>query len=69
MTPALRTTNLIIYYVFSLFPFGDICKIVDSVTYIPIARQRVGKHIPTTHKHTTIGRNLVGNGAVNKLRQ
>jgi hypothetical protein len=37
----------------------------DIVTCIPIARQRVGKHFPTTH--ATIGRLLLGNGAVNTL--
>jgi hypothetical protein len=36
-----------------------------SVMCIPIARQRVGKHIPATHAHATIGRLLLGNGAVN----
>jgi hypothetical protein len=33
--------------------------------YIPIARQRVGKDIPATLVHETIGHLLLGNGAVN----
>jgi hypothetical protein len=36
---------------------------------IPIGRQRVGKHIPATHEHATMGRVLLYNGAVNMLRQ
>jgi hypothetical protein len=40
-----------------------------NVTCIPIARQQVGKHIPATHEQATIGRLLLGNGAVNRLRQ
>jgi hypothetical protein len=39
------------------------------VTCITIARQRVGKHIPATQEHVKIGRLLLGNGAVNRLRQ
>jgi hypothetical protein len=35
------------------------------VTCIPIARQRVGKHIPATHANAIIGRLLLGNGPVN----
>jgi hypothetical protein len=35
---------------------------------IPIAKQRVDKHIPATHEHA-IERLLLGNGAVNILRQ
>jgi hypothetical protein len=35
------------------------------VACIPIARQRVGKHIPATHLPATIGRPLLGNGQVN----
>jgi hypothetical protein len=34
-----------------------------------IARHRFNKHIPATHEHATIGRLLLGNGAVNRLRQ
>jgi hypothetical protein len=37
------------------------------VTCRPISRQRVGKHIPATHADATIGRLLLGNGAVNTL--
>jgi hypothetical protein len=37
------------------------------VTCIPIARQRVGKYISATHARATIGRLLLGNGAVKKL--
>jgi hypothetical protein len=33
-----------------------------------IARQRLGKHIPETHAHATIGRPLLGNGQVNMSR-
>jgi hypothetical protein len=39
----------------------------DTVMCIPIARQRLSKHIPTTHAHTTIGHLLLGNGVVNTL--
>jgi hypothetical protein len=39
----------------------------NIVTCITIARQRVGKHIPAKHAHATIGRLLLGNGAVNRL--
>jgi hypothetical protein len=39
------------------------------VTFIPIAKQQVGKHIPATCEHATVGRLLLANGAVNKLRQ
>jgi hypothetical protein len=35
------------------------------VTCISIARQRVGKHIPSTQAHKTIGRLLPDNGPVN----
>jgi hypothetical protein len=28
--------------------------IIDTMTCIPIARQRVGKHIPATHPHATM---------------
>jgi hypothetical protein len=41
----------------------------DNVTCISIARQRVSKHIPATHEHGTIGRLLLGNGAIKRLRQ
>jgi hypothetical protein len=34
------------------------------VTCMPIARQRLGKHIPATHENT-IGHLLLGNGQVN----
>jgi hypothetical protein len=38
------------------------------VTCIPIARQRVSKHIPTTQAHaTTGGHSLLGNEPVNSL--
>jgi hypothetical protein len=37
-----------------------------TVTCTPIARQRVGKHIPVTQAHTT-GRLLQSNGTVNTL--
>jgi hypothetical protein len=47
----------------SLFQFLDI------VIWIPIARQRVCKHILATHYHATIGRLLLGNRAVNRLHQ
>jgi hypothetical protein len=39
------------------------------VKCIPIARQRVGKHIPATHENATIGCILLGNNALNRLRQ
>jgi hypothetical protein len=35
------------------------------VTCIPIARQRLGKHIPAKHTRATEGRPLLGNGPVN----
>jgi hypothetical protein len=34
---------------------------------LPIAKRRVGKHIQATHAHATIGRLLLGNGAVSTL--
>jgi hypothetical protein len=34
-----------------------------------IARQRLTKHIPATHEHSTIGSLLLGNCDVNRLRQ
>jgi hypothetical protein len=40
-----------------------------NVTCIPIDRRRVGKHIPATYERTTIERLLLGNGAVNRLRE
>jgi hypothetical protein len=43
-------------------------KIENNVTCIPIARQRVGKHIPATHVKATAWLVLLGNGAVNVLR-
>jgi hypothetical protein len=33
----------------------------DIVTCVPIAKQRVVKHIPATHAHATIRRLLLGN--------
>jgi hypothetical protein len=39
----------------------------NIVTCIPIARQRVGRHIPAIHVHTRIGCLLLGKGAVNTL--
>jgi hypothetical protein len=36
---------------------------------IPTAMQWVAKHIPATHEHTPIGRLLLDNGAVKRLRQ
>jgi hypothetical protein len=36
------------------------------VTCIPIARQRLSKHIPAKRTHVTEGRPLLGNGPVNK---
>jgi hypothetical protein len=35
------------------------------VTRIPIARQRVGKHIPANQAHATIGHRLLRSGPVN----
>jgi hypothetical protein len=39
------------------------------VTFMPNAKQRLGKHIPATHAQATIGHLLLGNGAVNTFRQ
>jgi hypothetical protein len=39
----------------------------DIVTYIPIVRQRVGKHIPAEKTSRTIGYLSLGNGVVNTL--
>jgi hypothetical protein len=40
---------------------------IVTCTCIPIAKQRVGKHIPTTHEHVTIeGHPLLDNGQINK---
>jgi hypothetical protein len=33
--------------------------------HTPIARQRLGKHIPATHAHATMAHPLLSNGAVN----
>jgi hypothetical protein len=35
------------------------------VTYIPVARQRLGRRIPATHVDATIGSPLIGNGPLN----
>jgi hypothetical protein len=37
----------------------------DIVTCIPIARQRLGKHIQAAHEQAAIGHPLIGNGPVN----
>jgi hypothetical protein len=37
----------------------------NTVTCIPFARQRLGKHIPAKGTHATIRRPLLGNGQVN----
>jgi hypothetical protein len=37
----------------------------NIVTCIPNTRQRVGKHNSAIHAHVTIGRILLGNGAIN----
>jgi hypothetical protein len=37
------------------------------VTCIPIAKQRLGKHIPAKRTHATEGHPLLGNRPVNKL--
>jgi hypothetical protein len=37
----------------------------NSVTFIPVARQRLCKRIPATHVHATIGSPSLGNGPVN----
>jgi hypothetical protein len=42
-------------------------KLNNIVTFILIARQRIGKHIPAKHTHVTEGRPLLGNGPVNPL--
>jgi hypothetical protein len=39
--------------------------LVNIVTCIPIARQRLGKHIPRKHTRATVGRPFLGNGPVN----
>jgi hypothetical protein len=51
------------YVTISKFEFymnllGDIGSVM--YTSIPIARQQVGKHIPATHAHATIGHLLLG---------
>jgi hypothetical protein len=51
-----------IYLFIYLFIYG-----VYILTCIPIAGQRVGKNIPATHAHSTIGRLLLGNGALHTL--
>jgi hypothetical protein len=38
--------------------------LLHIVTCIPIARQRLGKHILATNKHATIGYPLLGNETV-----
>jgi hypothetical protein len=37
------------------------------VTCLPISRHRLGKHIPATNVHATIGYPMLGNGAVNTV--
>jgi hypothetical protein len=49
---------------------SNITKYSNSITMnivmcISIARQQVGKQIPATHAHVTIGHPLLGNGPVN----
>jgi hypothetical protein len=62
------------------FPFGKMNILFNSevlkqkevktiVTCISIARQRVAKHTPATHVHTTIGFLLLSNGAINMPSQ
>jgi hypothetical protein len=42
-------------------------KLKYTVTCIPIARQRLGKHIPAKHTGATEGGPLIGNEPVNTL--
>jgi hypothetical protein len=37
----------------------------NTITWIPIARQWLGKRIPATQVHAIIGSTLLGNGQVN----
>jgi hypothetical protein len=44
---------------------SQFCFLADYIVmYIPIARQRVGKHIAETQANATIGHPLLGNGPV-----
>jgi hypothetical protein len=45
--------------------YNNSCKI-KTVTCIPIARQRLNKHIPATRIQAAIGHPLLGNGSVMK---
>jgi hypothetical protein len=45
----------------------SVLQIVSVVTCIPIAMQRLGKHIPAKRTHATEGRPWLGNGPVNTL--
>jgi hypothetical protein len=56
------------YAVHVLYPFVTYLLTLPRiiiVTCIPIARQRLGKHIPAKRTHATEGRPLLGNGPVN----
>jgi hypothetical protein len=51
-------------------PYHPVLFLYDPyniVTCIPIARQRLGKHIPATNVHSKIGCPLLGNGVVNTV--
>jgi hypothetical protein len=49
-----------------VFPNYETVNLVENiVTYIPIARQRLGKHIPAKCAHATEGRPLLDNGPIN----
>jgi hypothetical protein len=50
----------------NLCPRYSTWKILDIVTYRPVARQLFGKHIPAVATPATKGRPLLGNGSVNK---
>jgi hypothetical protein len=46
---------------------SGIARIVFYVVHVmPIARQRIAKHVPTQKYRGTIGRPSIGSGAVNK---
>jgi hypothetical protein len=42
-------------------------QVIHSVIYMTIARQRLGKHVPTNAQPTTEGHPLLSNGPVNTL--
>jgi hypothetical protein len=69
-TTTTTTTMTMMMMMISSETSYSIFLLFHIVTCIPIARQRVGEHIPATHEHAAMERLLLlGNGAVNRLLQ